>query len=73
MISREYIIKAFSKDDSIQALKVYDKLRLASERDITVFTNSFLPPNIWKFFYENFNSNILSVHTNGILKNVKDG
>lgn len=68
MISREYIIKAFSKEDSIQALKVYDKLRLASERDITVFTNSFLPPNIWKFFYENFNSNIFSVHTNGIFE-----
>ena len=68
MISRDYIIKYFSKDDSIQALKVYDKLRLASERDITVFTNWFLPPNIWSFFCENANSNIFKVETNGLFQ-----
>lgn len=68
MKSRDYIIKAFSKEDSIEALKVYDKFRLASERDITVFTNSFIPPNIWNFFYENFNSNILKVETNGFFE-----
>lgn len=68
MISREYIIKAFSKEESIDALRVYDKFRLASDRDINVFTNSFLSPNIWSFFYENFNSNILKVDTNGVFK-----
>lgn len=68
MVSRDYVIKAFSKDETIEALRVYDKFRLASERDITVFTNSFVPPNIWSFFYENFNSNILKVETNGFFK-----
>lgn len=68
MISRDYVIKAFSKDDSMEALKVYDKLRLANERGITVFTNSFLPPNIWSFFYENFNSSMFKVETNGFFE-----
>lgn len=68
MISRDYIVKSFSKEDSFQALKVYDKFRLANEKDITVFTNSFIPPNIWSFFYENFNSNIFKVETNGFFE-----
>lgn len=68
MINRDYIIKAFSKEESIEALKVYDKFRLASERDINVFTNSFLAPNIWNFFYEHFNNNILKVETNGVFE-----
>ncbi|MBU3087348.1 RNA-binding protein [Clostridium gasigenes] len=68
MISRDYVIKAFSKDESMEALRVYDKFRLASEKDITVFTNSFLPPNIWKYYYENFNSNTFKVETNGFFQ-----
>lgn len=68
MISRDYIIKSFSKEESIDALKVYDKFRLASERDINVFTNTFLSPNIWSFYYEHFNSNILKVDTSGVFE-----
>lgn len=61
-------MKAFSKDEAMQALKIYDKFRLANERDITVFSNSFLPPNIWSFFYENSNKHICKVETNGLFK-----
>lgn len=68
MLSRDNIIKFFSKDDKIEALKIYDKLRLASEHDISVFTNTFTTPNLWNFFYDNFNSNILKVETNGFFE-----
>ncbi|WP_066676072.1 YlmH/Sll1252 family protein [Clostridium septicum] len=65
MINKEYILKSFSKEESFDAIKVYEKLKLASEKDFTVFTSSFYPPNIWSFFVENYNSKILKVETSG--------
>lgn len=68
MVSRDFICKYFSGDENIEALKVYDKYRLANDRDINVFTNTFLSPNIWSFFKENFDNNIFKVDTNGYFK-----
>ncbi|MGL5353866.1 MAG: YlmH/Sll1252 family protein [Clostridium sp.] len=68
MISRDYVNKYFSNEENILALKVYDKYRLANERDISIFTNSFLPPNIWMFFYEKLNDEFCKVETNGCFK-----
>lgn len=68
MLSRDDIIKFFSNEDKIAALKIYDKLRLASEHDINVFTNTFVAPNLWRFFFDNFNNKILKVETNGFFE-----
>ncbi|MGL5085724.1 MAG: YlmH/Sll1252 family protein, partial [Clostridium sp.] len=68
MISRDYVSKYFHNEENILALKVYDKYRLANERDISVFTSDFLPPNIWMFFCGKLSDDIFKVETNGCFK-----
>lgn len=50
MISKENFLKNFSEDDVNEAIKIYENYKLSYEKDITIFSNSFCPPNIWSFF-----------------------
>lgn len=49
MLKKETILKSFNEDDAKEAIKIYEKYKLAYEKDITVFTSSFYSPNIWSF------------------------
>ncbi|ATD55217.1 YlmH/Sll1252 family protein [Clostridium chauvoei] len=68
MMDREYVLKAFSKEESNDVIKIYEKMKIASERGFNTFTNSFYPPNIWSFFVENYNSKILKVEASGFFE-----
>lgn len=65
---REKIIKYFSEEDKMEALNLYEKYLLAINKDITVFGNYFYPPNIWKWFKENCETNNFKVTCEGIFK-----
>lgn len=68
MVNKEYIINNFSEDDVKEAIKIYENYKLAFEKDITIFSNSFCPPNIWSFFQENCQNNDFKIVTNGLFQ-----
>lgn len=63
---KEIIAKHFSDEEKNEVLNLYEKYRLAKEKDIPIFGNSFYTPNIWKWFKRNFNSSIFKVESNGV-------
>lgn len=63
---KEIIIRQFGDEDKNEVLNLYEKYKLAKEKDIPVFGNSFYPPNIWRWFEKNFNSNSFKVESNGV-------
>lgn len=65
MLKKETILKSFTEDDVKEAIKIYEKYKLAYERDITIFSNDFYSPNIWSFFEKNCNTNTFLVESNG--------
>lgn len=68
MLSKEVISKSFVEDDAKEAIKIYENYKLAYDKDITIFTNSFCPPNIWNFFYKYCKSNDFFIETNGVFE-----
>ncbi|VYU62962.1 RNA-binding protein [Clostridium tertium] len=68
MLSKEKLLNVFTDEDIIDATKIYEKYKLAYEKDITVFSNGFYPPNIWSYFEKNLNSNIFLVESNGLFQ-----
>ncbi|MDV4152528.1 YlmH/Sll1252 family protein [Clostridium sp. AL.422] len=68
MLSKEYFLKSFSEDDVNEAVKIYENYKLAYEKDITIFSNSFCSPNIWSFFEKNCQINDFKIVTNGIFE-----
>lgn len=68
MVNKEYILKNFTEDDVNEAIKIYENYRLAVEKDITIFSNSFCSPNIWSFFQNNCESSNFKIATNGIFE-----
>ncbi len=68
MVNKEYILKNFTDDDVNEAIKIYENYKLAVEKDITIFSNSFCPPNIWSFFQNNCESSNFKITTNGVFE-----
>lgn len=67
MLSKEKLLNIFEDEEITEAIKIYEKYKLAYEKNITVFSNGFYPPNIWSYFEKNINSNILLVESNGFV------
>ena len=63
---KETITKQFGDEDKNEVLNLYEKYKLAKEKDIPMFGNNFYPPNIWKWFEKNFNTDSFKVESNGI-------
>ena len=59
-------MNSFRDEEVKDAIKTYEKYKLAYEKDIPVFTNSFLSPNLWSFFQENCRNEKLKFEVNGI-------
>ena len=68
MITKEFLIKNFTEEDAKEAVKIYENYKLAYEKDITIFTNSFYSPNIWSFFERHCNKGDFSVESIGIFQ-----
>mgnify|MGYP004443501309 FL=1 len=68
MVNKEYILKKFTDYDVNEAIKIYENYKLAVEKDITIFSNSFCSPNIWSFFQNNCGSSNFTVAANGIFE-----
>lgn len=64
MLKKEIIIKNFDEENVKDAIKIYEKYKLAYEKGITTFVNGFYAPSIWDFFLKNSNNNI-KVGVNG--------
>ena len=68
MLSKENLLKTFSEDNVNEAIKIYENYKLAYEKDITIFSNSFCSPNIWSFFEKNCQSSDFIISTNGVFE-----
>lgn len=68
MLSKENLLKIFLEDDVNEAIKIYENYKLAYEKDITIFSNSFCSPNIWSFFEKNCQSSDFIISTNGVFE-----
>lgn len=62
------ILNSFSDEEQKDAIKTYEKYKLAYEKDVPIFTSSFLSPNIWRFFEENCKIEKLQFEANGIFE-----
>ncbi|MCI6188681.1 MAG: YlmH/Sll1252 family protein [Clostridium sp.] len=58
----------FEEDEKNDVLNLYEKYKLAYDKDITVFGNNFYTPNIWRFFQKNFNDAYFRVDSYGGFK-----
>ena len=65
MLSKEDVLKNFSKEDTEEVIKVYQCMNLAYNKGIPTFTKFFCKPNIWMYFTKNFNSNDFLVEAKG--------
>ena len=65
---KEIIINQFGDEDRNEVLNLYERYKLAKEKDIPVFGSSFYTPNIWKWFERNFNSNAFKVENDGVFE-----
>ena len=68
MLSKVDYIKYFTDENLNEAIKIYENYKLAFEKDITIFSNSFCSPNIWSFFEKNCHNNNFKIMTNGIFE-----
>lgn len=65
MLSKEDILKNFSKEDTEDVIKVYQCMNIAYNKGIPTFTKFFCKPNIWLYFTKKFNSNNFLVEAKG--------
>nr|WP_300381849.1 YlmH/Sll1252 family protein [Clostridium sp.] len=65
-MNKETILSYFNEEEEKDAIKVYEKYKLAYEKDIPVFTSSFLNPNLWSFFEYNCRNEKFQFEANGI-------
>lgn len=66
MISKDEVLSHFSKDDKSFVVNIYQKYKLAYEKDIPVFCKDFYPPNIWNYFLNNMCSKDFLVQAFGL-------
>ncbi|MBE6063646.1 MAG: RNA-binding protein [Clostridium butyricum] len=65
---KEIINRTFSDEDKVEVLSLYEKYKLALDKDIPMFGNGFYTPNIWKWFEQNTASKAFKVQSNGIFE-----
>lgn len=70
-MDKQHIINSFKDDDKILALNLYEKYKLSYNKNICMFGNDFYPPNIWRYFKDNFNSGDCSVEDDGYFENAE--
>lgn len=64
-MDKNKVLLSFGEEDKGEVLNLYEKYLLAKEKDITVFGNSFYPPNIWNYFKKNFETKDFKVEEFG--------
>ena len=67
-MDKKTILMNFEEDEKNDVLNLYEKYKLAYDKDITVFGNNFYTPNIWRFFQKNFNDAYFRVDSYGGFK-----
>lgn len=64
-MDKNKILLNFKEEDRLDVSYLYEKCILAKEKDITIFGNSFYPPNIWTYFKNNFETKDFKVECFG--------
>ena len=67
-MDKKTILNIFEEDEKNDVLNLYEKYKLAYDKDITVFGNDFYTPNIWRFFQKYFNDAYFMVDSYGGFK-----
>lgn len=65
---KELISKQFGDEDKNEVLNLYEKYKLARDKEIPMFGNSFYTPNIWRWFEKNFINSSCKVESNGLFE-----
>ena len=64
-MDKKELKKYFREEELGEVLNLYEKYKLAEEREIPLFGKDFYPPNIWKFFETRINSEYCRVESFG--------
>lgn len=64
-MDKRTLLQSFGEEEKLEVLNLYEKYELAYNKDITIFSNGFYPPNIWKIFENNFHNNYFKVESYG--------
>ncbi|MBE6049850.1 MAG: RNA-binding protein [Clostridium sp.] len=64
-MEKKELKKYFVDEELDEVLNLYEKYRLAEEREIPLFGKDFYTPNIWRFFEKNINSGYCKVESCG--------
>ena len=67
-MDKNKVLSNFGEEDRSEVLNLYEKYILAMEKDITVFGNSFYPPNVWNYFKMNFETKDFKVEDCGFFQ-----
>lgn len=70
-MDKNIILEQFKEHDKNLIINLYEKCRLAEEKDIPLFGNEFYPPDVWMWFEKNFNGNNFKVESFGAFENAE--
>lgn len=65
---RERILNYFTDDERDEALNLYERYLLSTNKNITVFGKNFYTPNIWSWFENNLSTKDFKVESNGLFE-----
>lgn len=64
-MDKKKLLLNFGDEEKNEVLNLYEKYKLALEKDIPVFGSSFYSPNVWTFFENNFARKNFKIVHNG--------
>ncbi|WP_238884742.1 RNA-binding protein [Clostridium sp. YIM B02551] len=67
MIDKKELIAHFTGEELNLAQSVLEKANISMQYETTIFTQDFLTPNIWNFFYKRL-SNVMKIECNGVFE-----
>ncbi|MGL5416916.1 MAG: RNA-binding protein [Clostridium sp.] len=70
-MKKEDFLKNFKEEDKSEVISIYDKLKLALDKDIPLFTTEFYTPNIWKALEEKIKIKDFKIESFGIFNDAE--
>ncbi|MGL4850066.1 MAG: RNA-binding protein [Clostridium sp.] len=70
-MKKDEFLKNFKEEDRNEAMSVYNKLTLALNKDIPVFSTEFYTPNIWKVLEEKIKIKDFKIESFGIFNDAE--
>ncbi|MBU3111827.1 YlmH family RNA-binding protein [Clostridium lacusfryxellense] len=67
-MDKNYFINSIGCEDKNLISNIFDKMQIAEKSNKIIFTNSFLPPDVWNQISVICESSLIKLYTNGLFK-----